>query len=181
MMKKMLLVVLTVLAMAAVANAGLQISVKGVVNPPDTTVILYPSDIAIIDIHATQMAMMFFVMQGPGLLDISQLTYKWEQSAVSAYPPAEKAEYIAGLTEAGYANITDLIGIDVVDISDPITQPNGLVIDGLRFHCEGLGDVTLTLMDLDLNVFDSQVIHQIPEPITMVLLGLGGLFLRRRK
>jgi len=30
-------------------------------------------------------------------------------------------------------------------------------------------------------VMDSQIIHQIPEPITLALLGLGGLFLRRRK
>ena len=175
---KKLLIVLTVLAMATVANAGLKISVNGVVDPPDTTIELKPSEWATLDIHATETMLSLLVMQGPGLLDVSNLTYKWEQSnATVLVDPDLKAL----LEEMGYPGITGMLSVDIVDASDPFTIPNGLVIDGIRFHCEAEGEVILTLMDGSANVFDSQRIHQIPEPVTFALLGLGGLFLRRRK
>lgn len=58
----------------------------------------------------------------------------------------------------------------------------GVVAD-FEFHCEvAPGDVLVQLYDSDMiTVLDSLTIHQIPEPATMLLLGLGGLFLRRRK
>jgi hypothetical protein len=75
--------------------------------------------------------------------------------------------------------------------------PNGdnrWVMNNLLVHCESLGDVTLQMVvgtgGLDYSVGEdipegqvlgTLTIHQvIPEPITMVLLGLGGLLVRRR-
>lgn len=53
----------------------------------------------------------------------------------------------------------------------------------LSFLCEDEGDVTIDLYAADgSTIIDTILIHQeIPEPVTMALLGLGGLFLRRRK
>ncbi len=54
------------------------------------------------------------------------------------------------------------------------------------YHCCGPESeyVTITLWD-DAKGYDTPedtiIIHQIPEPITIALLGLGGLLLRRRK
>jgi len=56
------------------------------------------------------------------------------------------------------------------------------VVDAKEFHCLTQGvDVTATLWGSGEVVVDSFIIHQIPEPMTIGLLGLGGLFLRRRK
>ncbi len=50
-----------------------------------------------------------------------------------------------------------------------------------EFHCDGPGVVIITLLDTGGNVLDTITVSQIPEPMTVALLGLGGLFLRRRK
>jgi hypothetical protein len=59
---------------------------------------------------------------------------------------------------------------------------DGKLVDEIIFHCTGGGDTVLTLVTADLQVVeDIQIIHNIPEPMTIALLALGGLLLRRRK
>jgi len=61
----------------------------------------------------------------------------------------------------------------------------GTVFNGIEFHCEAEGDAVINLYVTDWTtptLIDSVIIHQgIPEPMTIALLGLGGLFLRRRR
>lgn len=69
----------------------------------------------------------------------------------------------------------------------------GPIVGYYELHCDGPGDVVVTLSSgsyfggsMDINygtpdIYGELVIHQVPEPMTMGLLGLGGLFLRRRK
>jgi hypothetical protein len=54
------------------------------------------------------------------------------------------------------------------------------------FHSNVPGDITLNLYSFDGSAWIGSncvgiIIHQIPEPMTMVFLGIGGLMLRRRK
>ena len=82
--------------------------------------------------------------------------------------------------------------------TDP-TLGSYILLDNILVHCLGPGDVTLSLIAAGPvyyhddtagafstlyqagTILDSIVIHQVPEPATLALLGLGGLFLRRRK
>ena len=177
---KNLLIVFTVLTMASAANAALFISVNGVENPPDTEVTLMPSDVAVIDITGDGQSGPGVYFLGvsagdPGVLDATNATVLWTGNAAGVYEYDDSE--IAGML--GIDN--PLVLLELTHVGTIIPPLDGKLVDLIDFHCEAEGDVTLMLFDGDGNSLDTQVIHQIPEPITFALLGLGGLFLRRRK
>jgi len=65
------------------------------------------------------------------------------------------------------------------------TAPAGVYFDYFDFECLAEGDSIVRLIstvDFDSYIVqDTVIIHQVPEPASMLLLGLGGLLLRRRK
>ena len=182
---KNILTVFAVLAIASVANAGLQISVNGVVSPAESEVTLNVGETAVIDIHGYDQPdpiTGWMLLQGPATLDASSPTFVWENSAVANMQEPLLSEMIANFEAYGIPGVVDIIEMDIQDIEEPLVTPNGLVIDGLKFTCTDIGDVVLQLLNAkDFSVLDAVTIHQIPEPMTLGLLGLGGLFLRRRK
>ena len=176
---KNLLVLTLVLAMASVASAGLLISVDGIVDPPDSSINLQPSQEVVLDIFATggQLAnagAILGVVSGPGTVTTAG------GLAVNNVNPDMFFDLDSEM--AGMFGMTSAVFFDLIVLAVPIPVIDGLVADGIIFHCDGTEDVTLVLTDLDdpSIIYDTQVIHQ-PEPMTMALLGLGGLFLRRRK
>jgi len=184
---KKLLALMIVLAMAGMANAALMISVDGVVDPQDTDIEIYPSDEVIIDVHALAHEGYFggvLFVNGPATLVGAGGTL-WGDGAIRDIIQPELQDWIDGMAGMGYPGITSVVEFQLVDLVDPYDPiPDGLVMDGIVLHCLAEGDVIVGLMDGDdFAILDEVVIHQIPipEPMTIALLGLGGLLLRRRK
>jgi hypothetical protein len=196
MMKK-LLIVFTVLAMASVTNAALLISVDGVENPADSDIELYPSDTAVLDMDGDGQTpippniAVWWVVEGPGTISGGAVLYGGSLADHYTYVPGTgdgyedvKAWLELSVPDGG-GGFVEIGGLAYTTLADGAAVPkplSGKLVDDILFHCEKEGEVVVTIIDSELgHVFDTQVIHQIPEPMTLGLLGLGGLFLRRRK
>jgi len=167
---KKLLAVLMVLSVATVANAGLVIT--GVptesLQPSDTVVLgLYSDGLSLDPAGLINSEGVYLVPTGPGTLDISQ--------AVNTVTGT--------IMDADWTDAVGDIFIDLGLSGNPIPNiPQGDVVTGIVFHCDGPEGVSLVVVgDASGVVHATAVINQIPEPMTLGLLGIGGLFLRRRK
>jgi len=188
-MKKLLALVL-ILGLSSVASANFVLSVGGVVEPADSTITLAPSDEVIIDVHALLAggagdypALAVFAT-GPGTVAVGDNPYVWGDGGMAdIVDPELSEEWIPGIESLGYPGATSAILLELVDTAEPFdTYPAGLVADGIIFHCEGIGDALIGLFDASTyEVYDTVIIHQVPEPMTLSLLGLGGLGLLRRR
>jgi hypothetical protein len=179
MMKKLLILVL-VMGVATTANATLTlVSSAGDTLDPDG--VLFPST-TVIGIHND------LAEPGQGLITYPVISVgavplgKWTGVANVYAPPS------LGGTNT-YYGVMDLMNgmgdLDIwqSDLAAASTDPYGIgILADYEFECLGEGPVVISLLGDDtVTVLDSITINQVPEPITFGLLGLGGLFLRRRK
>ena len=173
-MKKILLLTL-LLGLVVSANAGLTIYVKiadGLwADYADSKLTIAPSDEVLIGV------MDMFGEAQPGFLALGLAQGPGSINAAGAITLDGVA---AAMTDD--ALMAEALGVQNPFISMDVTDPPaGLLIRDVLFHCDGPGDVTIAVVDEDGLVQDTQVIHQVPEPMTLALLGLGGLALRFRK
>jgi len=176
MMKKLLIFAL-VLGMATFANAAIVISVNGDITK-DTITIL-PSEIVTIDIWNTG---------GDVPVDfLSYLDFADPQNG-NYYLSSPRLGSHAGNFPASFLGPYNMVTYEEVEMTQawavgtPEAAPGPIFL--IDLHCEGPGDVTVTLWDGRVGYeapVDTLIIHQIPEPATIALLGLGGLLLRRKK
>ena len=175
-MKKMLMLIL-ILGIASFANAAisLQTSTSGTsFSDPGAAITLLPSDTVWIGVNQ-DIAENFAAYV---IMDTTSLG-SWTGLSAIYSPPALAA--VVGWTYYG-TGVDPGMDAWFGDFTLPGLEQGGPGVFGaVQFHCEAPGDVLITLYDEAFVPVDTLTIHQIPEPATMALLGLGGLFLRRRK
>jgi hypothetical protein len=165
-------VLLMLLGMVVTANAGLKIVIwDGMfwVEYADSKITIAPSDellIGVLDLGGPvkpgTLAMGISSNGGLGSLDVSDVR-------VFQNVTANVQDDAVAAAELGILNPFLLLNTGTYN-------PNSMLMRNTVFHCEGPGDVTLVLVDYETGeVVDTQVIHQIPEPMTVAVLGLGGL------
>ncbi len=185
---KKLLVLMLVLGLASVANAAtLKISVDGEVDVPDSTINVFASDYLDLDIHSSGYASVeedgtfvaLVVDNGYGTITGGVVMIPPAPSMSAMYGQSALADYYPGL-EPGEDGPWGIIAGPPGEVTGP-----GIYFDEFLFHCEAEGDAVVRLIGTvdfaSYVVYDTLTIHQVPEPASMLLLGLGGLLLRRRK
>jgi hypothetical protein len=194
---KRILVLMLVLGLASVAYAeivaSLELSINGVKNGAGVLqeITIAPCDTLLIDVYNNSpgpISDQFWLGIQVGQLPSSADSDKGEWYRGSATIPYDvndghnrSAGNAATFTDGGY-------GINWFSFDTGLygMEPGQYPVAGTWFtdifHCLGPGYVYINLYDTSGYILeDSILVHQIPEPVTLALLGLGGLLLRRRK
>ena len=184
---KKLLVLTLVLGVVSVASAVIEISIDGDPCLADLDIWLDPSDSLALgiygDVPAVGVYWMMVVDSAMGSLSGGAVQ---QGDASSIFPQFYATDYF--LYYIGREGDSAVSGC-VTNLFSPLS---GLLVDQVDFHLEASGDMAISLYcspdSADWSVEDSLwiledtvSIRQIPEPMTIGLLGLGGLMLRKKR
>jgi len=179
-MKKLLALVL-VLGLTSLASADLLLTVNG---QPVTQgqITIAPSQTIELDLELTagENVQMWDVTYMLSNAQAEFVTGSMTYPTVFEFPGGFTVPPTAQMVEISAANFT----------GGPAAGP-AMLMQGLILHCLEATPVDLTLYVSDYTVVDGQEVEigtvlgtlhitQIPEPVTIALLGLGSLFLRKR-
>ncbi len=177
-MKKLVALIL-VLGLATMANATMTLSLSDT-NPLDPSGTNNTADVSITGDGTTPSGTFYLGIStsstGAGSLNIDSLSWDYTGDTTNSF-------WIDDSDTAAILSVANpFVGLEIGDYpseGDPKIL-NGLLVHGLVFTCLGTGDVVVSLYDGEGGFLDDVTIQQIPEPLTLALLGLGGLFIRRK-
>lgn len=180
-MIKRIFVILTVLSITGVANATLKIVTS------DDGKLGQPFNVAIHSQNEPALLTGLIAFQGPLSVDISGMTIV-DLPDIS-HPPliidlSDDPLIPADLADMGIDNFVKVLYYEIVDVAvPPMTIPDGMIIDNISVTCneQCLFCGTIYLIDAAAGEIISTVGVCIPEPATLLLLTIGGLFMRRER
>ncbi|MBN2020453.1 MAG: PEP-CTERM sorting domain-containing protein [Sedimentisphaerales bacterium] len=177
-----------VILMAGTASAGVFITVEGEMNPdPIVITINDVLDIGLWGDGEILVGGLFFMgveTGSPATFDISSVNILY--TGWSKWVIYEEEQWIADYLDVEYPALN-------IQLSDPVMPPEtptpllGQLVENIWLSPTTVGLITLNLFDGDGEPIDSepiavqQIYVLIPEPTTLVLLGLGALILKRRR
>ncbi|MHC5060639.1 MAG: PEP-CTERM sorting domain-containing protein [Planctomycetota bacterium] len=184
MMRK-LLVLTMVLCLASMASATLQVSIGVDQNPVDSELTVDPGATVDFGIWTDAAVAAFENVTWALVVDDAEGTVTGGAGLVSGFNVMgafqDQTWAPAGLNGVFGGYLGPMVGGPVAgdDLYDSFVLTAGLATADATVELWSLTDIGGGDWALDA-MLDSAVVH-VPEPMTMALLGLGGLFLRRRK
>jgi len=170
---KKLLVLALVLGVAGLAGAGSMTANQLTANTGSVSGSGY-----IIDGGVPQFTGFYGVVVGT--LPTYVVNYAGSQVTIADIDNSEGA--LDALAEALSINVGDIAKAWAFDFADTTPPPSTILPNGLLTTFTGAGVATLYLLDaVDASALSGSPLTFVPEPITLALLGLGGLFIRRKK
>ena len=164
------LVLMLVVGFGSMATAGLTLTVNGY-PAENSSISIAPSDYLMIGLYTDgsveYMGYLSIAEGGPG---------SWTGDYNVYIPPAFEQAYAYY-----YGPITGMGDTWIVDFfhSHSPQSFSGIAFE-FGFHGDGPGDVLISYMD-DMGVLHDTLAIHVPEPMSIGLLGLGGLLLRRKR
>ena len=161
-----------VLGLASTANATLSLRLNGSDLGAEATIEV--TDVVVIGIYDDQAGGYVDFLSYLDIGLIAEGGYALTSPRLGPY--AGDAASINQYTYLGY----DEFLITQADMATPDPDPGEYFLVDLEC-IKDLVDVQVILTLDGVGQVDSAIIHQVPEPMTIALLGLGGLLLRRRR